>query len=155
MHVTLYNSNFLDLEELFAAEFTYIEAAGGIVANEFGNILYMFKNKKWDLPKGKVDKGEFSEDAALREVQEETGLQNVLRKSLVCSSWHIYPHKQSYALKQTFWYAMSALSSEELIPQAEEGIQKLCWLSQSEITALHSQTYPAIVEVQKAYNSLL
>ncbi|PKP20368.1 MAG: NUDIX hydrolase [Bacteroidetes bacterium HGW-Bacteroidetes-21] len=127
--------------------FKFIPAAGGLVFDEKGHMLFIFRRGKWDLPKGKIDKGESPEIAAVREVKEECGLHKVKLKKKICSTYHIYLHKDRLALKQTYWYRMVAPGKQELIPQTEEDISKAIWLSPDECGQVASNTFPSILEV--------
>ena len=107
----------------------------------------MCRNDKWDLPKGKLDKGETPEIAAIREVQEETGLQTVTRGNYLLSTWHTYELKKGTILKQTFWYNMSAPKNQQIIPQLEEGITELRWIAKDSIHEIMGNTYPSVLDV--------
>jgi 8-oxo-dGTP pyrophosphatase MutT (NUDIX family) len=125
--VTLYYDQPEQLFADFAGLFKIIEAAGGIVYNEAGHTLLIFRSGSWDLPKGKIDPGESPEQAALREVQEETGLVQLELGPYLGPTYHTYQDgKGRRILKRTFWYRMHS-SQTELHPQAEEHIEKAEW----------------------------
>lgn len=125
--VTLYGPNVEQLFSDFAHHYKSIEAAGGLVRNEAGDILVIYRRGVWDLPKGKIDKGEKPKEAAVREVQEETGLRSVSIKVPLINTYHTYRLKSGRrVLKKTYWYIMDA-EHQELIPQAEEEIEKAIW----------------------------
>jgi mutator protein MutT len=126
-----------------------IIAAGGIVENEKGEILMMSRRGFWDLPKGKLDEGESIEACAVREVQEETGLQNVELISFLCKTQHEYFDKwiNEDVAKETWWYLMKSSSLEKLIPQTEEDIEQLIWVNKKEMDKYLVNTYPSIKEV--------
>ena len=125
--VTLYGQNVEQLFLDFANHYQHIEAAGGLVRNEGGDILVIYRKGVWDLPKGKIDKGEKPEEAAVREVQEETGLQAVSVKVPLMNTFHTYRQKSGRrVLKKTYWYIMEA-EDQELSPQAEEDIEEDIW----------------------------
>ena len=126
-----------------------IIAAGGLVENEKGEILMMFRRGFWDLPKGKLDVGESIETCAVREVQEETGLQNVQLISFLCKTYHEYFDKwiNEDVIKETWWYLMKSSSTEKLIPQTEEDIEQLVWVDKKEMDKYLENTYPSIKEV--------
>lgn len=143
-------SNYMQAVKDIKSHFKIMEAAGGIVKkNE--NILFIKRFGKWDLPKGKIEKGEKKKEAALREVEEECGIQAELVES-VGETWHTYPHKGKEVLKCTYWYAMNCLEDKDLAPQTEEGIEEVRWLSETEINEMAmTNTYNSIREVYKTY----
>jgi 8-oxo-dGTP pyrophosphatase MutT (NUDIX family) len=121
---------FDDLDLLWAdfmSCFLLVEAAGGYVQNETDQLLVFFRRGFWDMPKGKIDLGETPELAAVREVQEETGLVNVALGDLLLITWHTYEQKGERILKKTWWYDMKT-SDHQLVPQTEEGIVEICWV---------------------------
>ena len=99
---------------------------------------------KWDLPKGKVDKQETIEAAALREVEEETGVQNLKLGSFIQVTYHIFKRGLKYKLKETFWYEMHTDFSKELVPQIKENITKAVWKTPQETEKALQNTYPNI-----------
>lgn len=126
-----------------------IVAAGGLVKNEKGEILMMFRRGFWDLPKGKLDKGENIETCAIREVQEETGLQNVQLISFLCKTYHEYFDKwiNEDVVKETWWYAMKSSSTETLTPQTEEDIEQLIWADKEAVKNCLQNTFASIEQV--------
>ena len=127
-----------------------IQAAGGLVENEKGEILFMFRRGKWDLPKGKLDPGETLEECALREVEEETGVGQLNLKKFLLTTLHEYEELGKVIEKKTHWYSMLANSYQELVPQTEEDITELRWFSSVDFAIVQRNTYPAIVEVLRA-----
>jgi 8-oxo-dGTP pyrophosphatase MutT (NUDIX family) len=127
-----------NLEQLwndFKEVYHIIEAAGGLVFNAEGKVLAIFRKGHWDLPKGKIDKGESPEEAAVREVQEETGLFQLSLGEKICDTYHTYadPYKNGRrVLKKSHWYRMQTIE-EKLIPQTEEDIELATWLSIEEM----------------------
>jgi len=99
-----------------------IRAGGGLVENEKGEVLFMFRRGKWDLPKGKLDPGETLESCALREVKEETGVSQLELIQFLLVTEHEYEERGLFILKETHWYRMKTTSHESLIPQTEEDI---------------------------------
>lgn len=124
-----------------------IKAAGGLVKNAKGNYLFIFRNKKWDLPKGKVEKEEKMKEAALREVEEECGVKIFTNDEKLCKTYHVYTLGSKLVLKKTNWYSMTVKGEPKLIPQKEEGITKASWLSKLELNQVLKNTYPSIVQV--------
>lgn len=129
---------------------TLIKAAGGLVKSAKGNYLFIFRNKKWDLPKGKVEKGEKMKEAARREVEEECGVKIYTNDEKLCKTYHVYTIGSKVVLKKTNWYSMTVKGEPKLIPQKEEGITKASWLNKSELAPVLSNTYPSIVQVLEA-----
>jgi len=141
--VTLY---FDDVEQLFAdfaSHFTIIEAAGGLVFNAKNELLLIFRRGVWDLPKGKIDAGESKEDAAAREVQEETGLQNLTLGDLRDTMYHTYREGKQRILKRTYWFEMRT-GDTELTPQAEEDIERAEWWQLEAFLASDLPVYASI-----------
>jgi 8-oxo-dGTP pyrophosphatase MutT (NUDIX family) len=127
-----------------------IKAAGGLVSSAKGNYLFIFRNKKWDLPKGKVEKGEKMKEAALREVEEECGVKINTNKEKLCKTYHVYTLGASIVLKKTNWYSMTVKGEPKLVPQKEEGITRACWLNSTELGPVIANTYPSIMDVLQA-----
>ncbi|WP_449047580.1 NUDIX hydrolase [Parapedobacter sp.] len=124
-----------------------IKAAGGLVKNGEGNYLFIYRLGKWDLPKGKVDPGESMKKAAVREVEEECGIQvDYLGQKLV-TSYHTYQLKGELVLKKTNWYEMGVNKVPKLKPQFEEDITEAVWLPKTKFEKVRKNTYPSIVEV--------
>jgi 8-oxo-dGTP pyrophosphatase MutT (NUDIX family) len=130
-----------------------IKAGGGLVFNEKDELLMIFRRGFWDLPKGKLDEGETIEACAVREIQEETGLQQVTLGKFIGITQHQYFDKyiNKNAIKESHWYAMSTNSSEVLIPQTEEDITEIRWVSKSELPIYLTKSFPSIVEIITKY----
>ena len=128
----------------------YIKAAGGLVKNADGAYLFIFRNKRWDLPKGKVEKGEKMKEAALREVEEECGVTIFKNKDKLCRTFHVYELNNGIVLKKTNWYNMTVKGRPKLIPQKEEGITKAEWLKSNALNPVLKNTFPLILEVLKS-----
>ncbi len=139
--------DFEKLFEHFKTCFSYIEAAGGKVFNADQHLLAIYRLEKWDLPKGKVEKGESVREAAVREVEEECGVSNLSIIRELNSTFHTYWMKGRFMLKRTYWYEMSYSGSEELVPQTEEDIQEVKWLSAYNLEEFKCNTYDSILEV--------
>jgi len=110
--------------------YTIIKAAGGIVTKD-NKMLMMFRRGVWDLPKGKLDDNEKSKKAALREVEEETGVKAELIEK-TCTTWHTYTQNNQLILKRTKWYWMRCVDDSKIAPQHDEGIEQLAWMSEPE-----------------------
>lgn len=131
----------------FTSCFTIIEAAGGLVRNSRGEILVMYRRGKWDLPKGKVDVGEESYETAIREVEEECGLSGLLIRKKIVETWHCYSLNEQHILKPTTWFEMEYPGNEKPVPQAEEEITDIQWISPASLGFLRENTFPSILEV--------
>ena len=126
--------------------FKIIEAAGGVVFNEKNEALLIYRLKTWDLPKGKIDKGETPEVAAVREIQEETGLNVVELGEFLCHSYHTYEQKGKRILKRTYWYKMTTAETE-LTPQYSEDIEQAEWHDLTKFLQAKPTIYPSILDV--------
>ena len=138
-----------DLEGLWAdfqGCFKVLEAAGGYVLNEAGELLVFFRRDSWDMPKGKIDPGETPEQAALREVQEETGVVHLRLGSFLAHTYHTYEMKGQRILKKTWWYHMTTPDTL-LVPQTEEDIEEIRWAEPKAWLASSPAVYPNIREV--------
>lgn len=124
-----------------------VNAAGGLVINKTGEFLLIRRSGLWDLPKGHQDSGESLEDTALREVEEETGLHGLTLDRFICSTDHCYQRDDKWYLKHTWWYLMQCPECGNLIPQTEEDITEVVWVSKAELSEYLQQTYPTIIEV--------
>ena len=133
----------------FCSRFTIIEAAGGIVRNFDKEVLWIRRNDKWDLPKGKVELGEDITETAVREVEEECGLHSIILGGLLGVTYHTYHYKGKDVLKKSYWYAMSCSVEQVLIPQEEEGITEVVWASNSNHNLYANDTYTSISELLK------
>lgn len=131
----------------FCKEYSLIEAAGGVVYNDEDNILMIFRNEKWDLPKGKLENGENIQQCAIREVQEECGVINLKITSKLQSTYHTYKVNGKYMIKRTHWFRMKTECVSKLIPQIEEGITKVEWVSKKDIAKKIENTYASIKEL--------
>lgn len=134
----------------FKSNFKLVLASGGLVYNERKELLVIFRNGIWDLPKGKVEKGESVKDAAKREVEEETGVEIIKQSDDISDIvYHVYYFKEKLILKKTTWYKMIGVSAN-LTPQIEEGITEVRWMSSLELKNIFSiNTYPSIKNLPK------
>jgi len=126
-YVNLYHKNPEKLEQFLFKKLKVVEAGGGMVFNSKKEILFIRRNSKWDLPKGKVEKGESYEAAAIRETMEETGVKDLQVKRFLKKTYHVFKRNDKFKLKVTYWYEMYTAYDGELIPEANEGIKKVKW----------------------------
>lgn len=140
-HCYLYGSDKSLLVKTFCSHFKIVKAAGGVVRNPEGEVLFILRNGVWDLPKGKIEKGEKKKMAALREVEEETGIENLALGGKLQTTFHIYQHKGKNVLKVTYWYEMTSDFLGVLEPQLEEGITKVEWLNSVQQNKAMENTY--------------
>lgn len=124
-----------------------IEAAGGIVKNPAGAYLFIYRNDKWDLPKGKIEKGEKTKEAAVREVEEECGIKVSRLGKKICKTYHAYISREEVVLKKTHWYEMKSRGKEKLKPQTEEGITDVRWFKKKNVDTIIANTFPSIMDV--------
>ena len=129
------------------SEFIEVNAGGGLVSNRRGDFLLINRNGLWDLPKGHQDPGEPIDTTALREVQEETGIDNLELRVLICITDHCYRRNEKWHLKHTWWYSVLYTDPTDLTPQKEEDIAKAAWVAKSSLPPYLTNTYPSIVEV--------
>lgn len=128
----------------FRSLYKFVVAAGGAVTDEAGRLLAIKRLGIWDLPKGKVEPDEAIEAAAIREVQEECGLNELEIIAPMASTWHTYERKGKMHLKRTDWFLMQGTSKEELIPQADEDIEEVRWMDATEVAKMKEVTYPSL-----------
>lgn len=131
----------------FKKNYKFIEAAGGIVKNKNGEILTIYRLKKWDLPKGKIEKSETPEQAAIREISEECGIKGHKIISKNCDTYHTYTLNDTKILKKTYWFNLIIEGVPKLIPQTIENIEKAVWLKPEEFKKKLNESYPSIRQV--------
>jgi 8-oxo-dGTP pyrophosphatase MutT (NUDIX family) len=133
-----------------------IIAAGGLVTNEQNELLMIFRRGKWDLPKGKLDKGESIERCAVREVEEETGITDIILGALINITYHDYfdTWSKGDVTKETHWYAMSIKGNQTLIPQTEEDITDIQWINDTTLSKCLSNSYPTIIDIIDKWKNL-
>lgn len=136
-----------DCYKKICGEFREVNAAGGLVENRRGDYLLIKRDGLWDLPKGHQKAGEDIKVTALREVQEETGVDDLSLGDLICVTDHCYKRNGIWHLKHTWWYRMYYLKPLDLTPQTEEDITKAAWVAKSSLPPFLKNTYPSIKEV--------
>jgi 8-oxo-dGTP pyrophosphatase MutT (NUDIX family) len=147
----LYAEDEKNLWEKFCAHFEVLEAAGGLVSNGSKELLMIYRFEKWDLPKGKIENNEKPDEAALREVCEETGVCDCEIVKELTQTFHTYYHKRNNILKKTFWFEMNCKSFHSFKVQHEEGIAEAKWMNKIQLENAVKNTYPSIRELIKMY----
>ncbi len=154
--LVLLTNDVTQLKQDFFSVFKIVPAAGGLVLNDKGQMLMIFRRGHWDLPKGKMEVGETKKEAAIREVQEETGLVNITLLKKLVTTYHIYRGKNSdrRIIKPSFWYLMFS-SDRKLVPQTNEDIEKAEWINYKEEVDDLTPIYSNIGEVVRAFRNRL
>jgi len=147
----LWHKDLASLKKAFFKHFQQIEAAGGIVQNQLKEILFIFRLDKWDLPKGKVEKGEDLEQCASREVEEETGVKNMVLKQKVGETYHTYNAFGKHFIKTSHWYYYTCNKKQQLVPQTTEDITELKWIKPRDLKEPFSNTYPSIRDIMNQF----
>jgi 8-oxo-dGTP pyrophosphatase MutT (NUDIX family) len=143
----LWNADMDKLKKALFKNFTLIEAAGGIVLNSKKELLFIYRLGKWDLPKGKIEKKETEEGAAIREVEEETGVSHLKLKKKIGETYHTYNAFGKHFLKTTHWFYMTCSGDQVLTPQTEENITEIKWVKTKDIKEPMADTYPSIKDI--------
>ena len=120
------------------------KAGGGLVYNKKGDVLFIFRNGKWDLPKGGIEKGEEIDFTAMREVEEETGVNKLEITNKLQKTYHVFKRNGKYKLKITHWFEMQTTFEGSLFPQANEGIEKAAWFNSEQIKEALKNSYENI-----------
>ena len=134
-------------EEFFkqsSHQFTWVEAAGGLIENWSGELLLIYRRGAWDLPKGKIDAGETPRLAANREIEEETGLTNLTWIEDLPPTFHIYPWGNNWVLKKTHWFRFRMNEPQPLVLQQEEDIEDARWIKTDQLSKYWDQIYPSL-----------
>ena len=142
--VFLYHKDIDKLWKSFKKKFPIVKAAGGLVERTDNKLLFIFRNNKWDLPKGGVEKKELIIEAAQREVTEETGVSDLIVQKQLSETFHIFKKGKRFRLKKTYWFKMSTQYMGETIPQTEEGIKKIEWVSKEKIDEILNDAFENI-----------
>ena len=142
--VRLYHKNKDKLLKYFFKLIPTVIAAGGKIINSKSETLFIYRNDKWDLPKGKAEKNEQLPQTALREVIEETGIKEVSIKKPLDVTYHIFKRNSEYRLKVTYWFEMFSEYKGKFNPQLDEGITDVKWIKKDEIEYVKTNSYPNI-----------
>ncbi|WP_439127734.1 NUDIX hydrolase [Polaribacter sp.] len=148
--VNLYTPDLDTGWQFFVNSFDVVSAAGGLVLNDKKEVLFIFRNGVWDLPKGRIEKGETNEKAAVREVEEECGIANLSLVKPIITTYHTY-YQDGLKLKETFWFLMTSDFNGTLIPQLEEGITEVVFKDETAIQKAFKNTYENIQLVYDTY----
>lgn len=147
--ITFVTNQYEMVKNFIKSQFKIVKAAGGLVLMG-DKMLMIHRLGNWDLPKGKLEKGEKSAAGALREVEEECNIQVAL-DTRITNTWHTYVQEGRKILKKTSWYLMYCLDDSQMKPQAEEGIDDLRWMTKAEAEIVLPGTYRSIQEVYSSY----
>ena len=140
----IYHPNHEEILKKFTKKIPMEIAGGGVVTNKKGQVLFIYRNDKWDLPKGKLEKGESIEECALREVEEETGVKGLKIENFLRTTYHIFKRNGVYKLKEVHWYAMKTTYNGKLVGQKSEGIEKVKWKGPKKIHKALENSYTNI-----------
>jgi 8-oxo-dGTP pyrophosphatase MutT (NUDIX family) len=140
----LYHPNEKEIFKTLKSKLPVQKAGGGLVYNKKNEVLFIFRNGKWDLPKGGIEKGEAIQYTALREVEEETGVNKLVITDKLQKTYHIFKRNGRYKLKITHWFEMRTSFEGTPFGQLEEGIEKVAWLSAEEIPEALKNSYENI-----------
>lgn len=140
----IYHPNHEEILKKFTKYIKLEVAAGGVVTNAKGKVLFIYRNDRWDLPKGKLDKGETLEECALREVEEETGVKGLKIENFLNTTYHVFKRNGKLRLKEVHWFAMTSTYTGKLIPEEKEGIMKVKWKSPKKIQKALQNSYKNI-----------
>lgn len=140
----IYHPNNEEILKKFTNKIPLVVAAGGVVTNKKGKVLFIYRNDKWDLPKGKLDKGETLEECAIREVIEETGVQDLIIENFLKTTYHVFKRNGKYKLKEVHWYAMKTSYDGKLRGEKKEGIVRVKWKGPQKIKLALENSYTNI-----------
>jgi 8-oxo-dGTP pyrophosphatase MutT (NUDIX family) len=152
--VVIHYFDFYKLYEDFYSIYAEIEAAGGLIKNEFNEFLFIYRRGYWDLPKGKIELNESKKHAAIREVKEETGITNIKFIDKIIKTYHTYKLIDGKRIiKKSHWYLME-VKKQPLVPQSDEDIEKAEWLNLDKFLNECKPVYKNIFDVVYAYKQL-
>jgi 8-oxo-dGTP pyrophosphatase MutT (NUDIX family) len=147
--VLRHTENVIDFFDFFLKQFLVLEAAGGIVQHSNNSFLLIKRFGFWDFPKGKIESAESNQEAALREVQEETGVGNLQISRELPTIFHIYRYRNQWIVKRTYWFLMKSDFGGQLIAQKEEDILEAIWVPKNRLTNYLMHTYSSLKELVK------
>ena len=142
--IGVFSNEFEVIINIFKKKFPEIIAAGGKVINNKSEILFIYRNKKWDLPKGKAEKNEIISETALREVEEETGIKNLSIIKPLEKTYHIFKRGGKNYLKTTYWFEMKSDFNGKFKPQNKEGITRVEWIGIENLSSILPKSYANI-----------
>jgi len=142
--VHLIHDNKEELLSYFLKLLPNVIAGGGKVINAKDETLFIYRNDKWDLPKGKAESNETIEETAIREVEEETGIQDLSIVKSLPTTYHIFKRQGEYRIKVTYWFEMTSHYEGKFKPQKKEGITKVKWLNKKDIEKALTNSYANI-----------
>lgn len=142
--IGVFSNEFELIINIFKKKFPEIIAAGGKVINNKSEILFIYRNKKWDLPKGKAEKNEIISETALREVEEETGIKNLSIIKPLDKTYHIFKRGGKNYLKTTYWFEMKSDFNGKFKPQKKEGITRVEWIGIENLSSVLPKSYANI-----------
>ena len=142
--VHLFHKNKDKLLKYFFKLIPTVIAAGGKITNSKSETLFIYRNDKWDLPKGKAEKNEQLPQTALREVKEETGIKEVSINKPLDITYHIFRRNNEYRLKVTYWFDMFSDYEGIFFPQLDEGITDVKWVKKADLEEVKINSYPNI-----------
>lgn len=140
----IYHPNHEEILKKFTKKIPLVVAAGGVVTNKEGKVLFIYRKNKWDLPKGKIHKKETLEECAIREVEEETGVEGLKIENILQTTYHVFKSNGKYKLKEVHWFAMKTSYTGKLKGQKSEGIEKVKWKGPKKIKKALKNSYTNI-----------
>ncbi len=151
--ITVLTDTYDETVDYIKSKFKILKAGGGVVYQD-GKVLLIHRLGKWDLPKGKIEKGESCIEGAKREVQEECNIKVKVNQK-ICTTWHTYTKGEKSILKKTVWYLMDSIDDSKMKPQLEEGIDEVRWMNERELNVALYNTYKSINHVHQKFNKLI
>lgn len=141
------------IKDFLRQKFKVVKAAGGLVRKK-EKFLMIYRTKKWDLPKGKIEKGEKNRKAAAREVEEECNV-TVKVDGKICTTWHTYTMNKRAMIKKTRWYAMDIVDDSKMRPDPSEDIEETRWMNGKEVYHALEHSYKSIAYVFEQYYEMM